>query len=205
MRERFPIGSIAQIYFDLIVAGAGVTGQAPVIAIERGADGLWWNAATSLFQTAYVENPMAELDAINWPGRYVFEFDHAKDDLVSTVFLIKMANGGTPPTLVHGELAFGPLAAVARPGLCSIRGGLFEVGGEPLQGALVQATLVPVFTDSFGRGFEAAVIKRVYTGAGGWFELPFVQGATVRLEIPAIGYDRRATVPSQPDVLFTAL
>ncbi len=97
------------------------------------------------------------------------------------------------------------MPAAAAPGLCSIQGTVFTADGQRLAGALVQATLIPVFTDGAGRGFQGDSVLKTYTGPDGAFDLPIVQGATIRLEIRAIGYDRRALVPNQSSVLFTTL
>jgi hypothetical protein len=204
MRERFPLGSVASLFFDLIVSGQGQTGQTPTIAIQRVADRQWFNAAVGAFQPPYVEASMSELDAAAWPGRYVFEFDHSRDDLVSPDFLVRMSNPD-PAALRYREVSFGSMSSVAEPHLCSIQGTLFGPDGRPRPGELVQATLIPVLTDGLGRGYEADAIVDAYTAQDGSFDLPFVRGATIRLEIRAIGYDRRALVPDQPSVLFTGL
>jgi hypothetical protein len=205
MRERFSIGSVARLDWDLIAAGVGQTGQSPVIAIQRRVDCKWFNAPAGLFQAAPVANPMAELDPTNLPGRYSFDFDHARDLLVSSDFVVKLANAGPPPALAYRDISFGPLPSVSAPLLCSIQGSLFDDSGEPDAGQLVQATLIPVLTDALGRGFRADAIRKTYTATDGSFDLPMPRGATIRLEIRAIGYDRRALVPDQTSVLFTKL
>jgi hypothetical protein len=205
MRERFSIGSVARLYWDLIGGGVPQTGQVPTIGIWRRADAAWFNAASGLFQPAAVANPMVELDAVNLPGRYYFDFDHSKDLLVSTEFALKKTLSGAPPALAYEDIAFGPLPAASLPGLCSIQGTVMSADGRRLGGSLVQVTLIPVLTDALGRGYQADAILRTRTAADGSFDLPVVQGATVRVEIRDIGYDRRALVPSQPSVLFTSL
>src|SRR4029450_2748851 len=115
MTNRFPVGSVATLYFDLIASGEGQTGQSPMVALLRRTDRRWYNAATGAFQEAYVENAMRELDPVNLPGRYAFEFDHAKDELVSMGFLAKKTNAGALSALEYEEIAFGPLPGVTRP------------------------------------------------------------------------------------------
>lgn len=205
MRECFPLGSVARLYFTLVNNGGGRTGLSPTIAIQRSRDGRWFDAPSGLFQAAYATSPMLELDAANLPGRYYFDFDHGKDLTVSSWFIVKQQSVGPIPALSYQDLYFGAPPAVTAPGLCSIQGALFGADGQPLAGALVQATLIPVFADALGRGFQADAIVRTYSGADGAFDLPVVQGATIRFEIRAIGYDRRALVPSQPSALFTRL
>jgi hypothetical protein len=202
MGQRFAIGSVARFYLDLIVAGAGRTGQSPVIAVQRRADGSWFNAAVGTFQASFVANPMAELDSANLPGRYFFDFDHSRDLLVSTDFIVKKSNADT---LVYDEIAFGPLPSVTDPTLCSVVGAVIAANGKRVAGTLVQATLIPVRTDALGRGYESDAPVRTYTAQDGSFDLSLVRGTNCRLEIAAVGYDRRAQVPDQPSVLFTNL
>ena len=201
MPDRYPIGSVARLYLNLVGGdGAGLVGRHPLAAVWRQADGQWLNAATGLFQRAYVENPMVELDARNLSGRYYFEFDHSRDLLVSSDFIAKKRFTGPPVLLSYSDLSFGPMPSVIAPQLCSIQGTLFAPDGRALDGALVQATLIPVFTDVMGRGFEADAPWRTYSGADGSFDLLAVRGATIRLQIPSIGYDRRVLVPNRASV-----
>lgn len=203
--QVFPVGSVARLFFDLVTDGVGRTSETPTIAIQRGQDGLWLDSNRGVFQPAFATNPMLELDRANLPGRYYFDFDHQKDALVSARFIAKMASSATPLALSYQDLYFGKIPAVVAPGLCAIQGTLFGAGGVPLGGALVQATLIPVFTDTLGRGYEGDAVLKTFSGADGNFELGVVQGATIRLEIRAIGYDRRAVVPTDPSVLFIRL
>jgi hypothetical protein len=205
MTERFARGSVARLYFDLISSGIGLTGQTPVIAIQRKVDGQWFNRATGLFQVPPVSSPMFEVDAANLPGRYGFDFDHGKDLLGSTGFTVRKSNAGASPALAYDDIFFGPMPSVESPLLCSVQGTVFGADGRPLPNALAQATIVPVFTDGLGRAYEADSIVKTYTGADGAFDLPVPRGATVRLEIRATGYDRRALIPDQLSVLFTDL
>lgn len=204
MRENFPIGSVARLYFTLVSNGEGATAKLPTIAIQRVSDGRWFDATTGLFVEGYAMANMRELDVKNLPGRYYFDFDHGRDLTVSSRFIVKMQNAD-PAVLSYGDLHFGVLPAVTAPRLCSIEGVLFGAEGAPLSGALVQATLIPVYSDALGRGYQGDAVLKAYTSYTGAFELPVVQGATIRLEIRAIGWDRRALVPEQPSVLFTQL
>src|SRR5579863_2407453 len=163
MRERFSIGSVARLYFDLIVSGAGQTNQVPMISIQRGHDGYWFNETTQSFGLPMVTNTMRPLDAANLPGRYYFDFDHATDLLVSREFVVKKANAGPPPALAYDDLCFGKLPAARAPALCSIQGTLVSATGKPLANALVQATVIPVFADALGRGLQSDTPVRTYS------------------------------------------
>jgi hypothetical protein len=206
MSDRYPIGSVARVYLNLVgPSGAGLVRQSPSAAVWRRTDGQWLNAVTGVFQSAYVDNPMVELDAGHLAGRYYFDFDHALDLLVSSDFIVKKSSAGPPLVLSYGDLSFGAMPSVSDPRLCSVQGAIFGADGRRLAGKLVQATLIPVLTDALGRGYEADAPLEAYSGADGSFDLVVVRGATVRLEIPAVGYDRRALIPDQPSVLFSEL
>lgn len=57
----------------LSVAGAGVTGATIALAIRRTSDGQWWNGTA--FQAGYTTVNMTEIDSVNWPGEYGYNFD----------------------------------------------------------------------------------------------------------------------------------
>lgn len=202
---RFAVGSVARIYFDLVVGGIGQVGQTAFGAVQRRRDGQWFNAAAGAFGSTYIDNPLSEIDAAALPGRYFLDFDHAKDALVSGEFLAKLHSAGAAPSLVYRDLFFGRAPLIADAKLCAIQGVVARPDGRPCAGERVDATLIPVLIDSFGRGYQADRPLRTFTAADGSFELAVVRGATIRLEIRAIGYDRRAVVPNQPSVLLTAL
>ena len=148
---------------------------------------------------------MTELDSVNLPGRYSFDFDQTLDETAgSTAYLAKMANVATP-LVEYQELDFGPLAAVTTIGLCSVQGTVYTAQGVAEENSLVRATLVPVFSDAIGRGVVADAVVFTYTNELGEFDLPLVRAGVFRLEIGAIGYDRKVTVPDQASVLFTSL
>ena len=202
--DRYPRGAVIQFLFELIASGVGATGQAPVFAIGRG-DGKWWNGTSGLFQAGYVENAMTAASAAHLPGMYTGTFDHSKDELDSNALFLKLANAGTPAALEYRELDFGAMASTTGAALCSVQGTVLGLGGKPMPGAEVLATLVPVLKDNLGRGYSADAPIRSYTASDGSFDVPLVRGALVRLEIPSICYDRRITVPDQSQALFTDL
>jgi len=205
MINRFSRGSVARLYLDLVVAGVGAVAQSPTIAVRRMSDGFWFNLTGRLFQAGFVANPMTELDAVNLPGAYVFDFNHAKDLLVTSSFLVKKLNAGVPVALEYEDIEFGPLPSVNAPSMCSIQGTIIGPDGKPKQNEIIEATLIPVQKDSLGRGYEADTLLQTYTLIDGSFDLPVVRGSTIRLRIAAIGYDRKALVPDQSSILFTAL
>lgn len=207
MTERYTRGSTVRLFLDLVVAGLGSTGESPTIAILRKADGAWFQAIDDTWQLAIVNNPMVEQDATALPGRYYFDFDQSLDDLAgSSEYAIKLVNGGTPVSLEYRDIVFGPFAATTSPDLCSVTGTIFDSQGQPRANALVRAVLQPVFKNQPG-GWAAESDKTVvtYTNELGDFDLPLIIGGIFRLEIDAVGYDRKVTIPNQASVVFTDL
>jgi len=206
MPDRFPLGSVARIYFDIVENGVGILGQAPTVAIQRQVDDKWFQASDGSWQTTPVENPMTPAAPAFLPGRYLFEFDQSLDLVTgSTTYIARMVNAGAPVRLEYRDLSFGPMASVASMALCSVQGVIVSTQATPLANAAVKATLMPVYNGGLGRAVESSRVAVVYTDAQGSFDLPLVRGGIFRLEIDAAGYDRKVTIPDQPSVLFTDL
>jgi len=206
MDSRFSRGEVARLYLDIISAGAGVIGQGPTAAIQRIADGSWFQASDGTWQPTIVENVMSQTDSASLPGRYHFDFDQSLDTLSgSTRYITKMSNVVGTLALKYEDLVFGPLAGAASLELCSVQGTVFDPQGNPSKNQLIRAILIPGYSDSIGRSIESDRVVATYTNDLGDFDIPLVRGGTFRLEIPAIGYDRRVLVPDQASVLFTDL
>ena len=204
MLNRYSRGSTARLYFDIVAAGVGITGLSPRIAIERTADGSYFQVSDETWQPTLVENDMTETNAVRLPGRYHFDFDQSLDELEgSTEYTVKKVSDATTVALEYETAIFEPLAATAAPGLCSVQGTLLTGQGDPLVAEIVRATLVPVYKDDIGRGYQSDTVYMTFTGPTGDFQLPLVQGGVFRLEIQAIGFDRRVTIPAQASALFT--
>ena len=206
MVSRHSRGDIVRLYLDIVAAGAGVISQGPSTAILRRADDMWFQVSDGLWVPTKVENTMAETDSVNLPGRYHFDFDQSKDLLSdSTDYVVKKLNAAGTLVLEYEDLAFGPLAGAAALELCSVQGTIFDAQGKPLQNKIVRATMVPVFKDGLGRTVESDRVVATYTNELGDFDLQLVRGGTFRLEITAVGYDRKVVIPDQSSVLFTDL
>lgn len=204
MQSRHSRGATVRLTLDIIAAGAGVISQSPTIAIQRQVDGMWLQASDGTWVMTKVENPMTQTDSTNLPGRYHFDFDQTLDELeASTRYTVKKTNASGTVALEYEDLVFEPVAAVVAPDLCSVQGAVYTGHGEALPNSLVRATLVPVFKDGQGRGVQADTVLKTYTNSQGDFDLPLVRGGTFRLEIPAIGFDKKILVPDQASVLFT--
>ena len=205
MTERFSLGETTRLYLDLVVAGVGQTGEAPTGTIQRRSDGKWFQASDGTWQSSPVENPMTETDATFLPGRYQIDFDQSTDTVeAATEYVANLTNAGTPVVLERRDLVYGPLARATTLGLCSVQGTILDMNGNPIQNVLVQATLLPVFSDTLGRAVESNEV-RAYTNESGDFDLPLVIGITVRFTVESVGYDRRFVVPDQPSANFTDL
>lgn len=206
MLTRHSRGATARIYFDIISAGAGVTGQAPTVALQRTSDGKWFQHSDGTWQTTIVENAMSQTDSVNLPGRYHLDFDQSLDDLESSVeYIVKKTNVGPPAAQEYEDLVFAPLAAAVALELCSVQGSIYDAQGQPLPNSLVQATLQPVFKDSLGRVAQSDRVVSTYTNDAGDFDLQLVRGGVFKLEIQDVGYVRKVTIPDQAQVLFTVL
>ena len=144
--------------------------------------------------------------AANLPGRYYFDFDQSLDEeTASTEYIVRKTNEGANARTEYEDLSFGPLAGAAELELCSVQGTVASAQGEPVRNVLVRATLVPTFKDGLGRVAVSEKVLATYTDGNGDFDLPLVRGGIFRLEIVAVGYDRKVTIPDQASVLFTDL
>ncbi len=200
---RYNLGSVARLYLDIISGGSGVISQTPTVAIQRVVDGKWFQVLDGTWQTTIVDNPMVATHTAFLPGRYQFDFDQSKDQLAnSTTYIAKLVN---PGTLEYRDLSFGSVAATAKPALCSVTGTVLTAQGDPIGNVAVKATLVPLLSLGAGRAVDHTKISVAYTNQFGDFDLPLVRGGTFRLEIDAVGYDRKVTIPDQSSVLFTQL
>jgi hypothetical protein len=206
MVSRHSRGETVRLYLDIVSAGAGVLSQTPTFAIKRVLDGMWFQASDGTWQPTIVENSTTQTSSSTLPGRYHLDFDQSLDVLKgSTEYIVKKSNAGTPLVLEYEDLAFGPLAGAAALELCSVQGTVFDPQGNPSKNVLVRATLVPVFKDGQGRSVESDRVVATYTNELGDFDLSLVRNGTFRLEITAIGYDRKVCIPDQSSVLFTDL
>lgn len=206
MIDRYPLGGVARLAFDIINNNAGVTAQLPVIVIQRVADGKWFQASDDTWQATPVENDMVEADALNLPGHYYFDFDQALDTLEqSKSYLVKLRNPGGTARLEYRSIEFGGMPNAADLQLCSVLGSVVDLGAKREPNVKVEAQLYPVMLEGAGRAVRNDVLVHTYTDANGEFELPLVRGATCRLIIEAIGYDRKVVIPDQASVEFTDL
>lgn len=206
MRSRHSLGAIVRLYLDITTDGVGIISQTPTIAIRRESDLSWFQASDGTWQTTIVENDMAQLHSAFLPGRYYFDFDQRMDEVAgSTEYIVRKSNTGADARTEYEDLVFGPLAAAVAPYLCSVQGSVFTPQGAPVRNVLVQATIVPTFLDQQGRAVQSERVISVYSDEAGAFDLPLVRGGVFRLQVIAVGFDRKVTIPDQASVLFTDL
>jgi len=203
--ERFSRDDTARLYLEIVASGVGQTAELPTLSIQRVSDDLWLDDAESEWVPTRQDIDLTELSSANLPGVYYYDFDHAVDDNTGTAFLARFALTGANALLEHRSVVFGAVQDVADPTLCNITGTIYGADGKVAPGAKVLGTIIPVNYDSLGRGYQNSEVQLTYTDLLGQFELPFVRGLDVRLEIPSIGYDRRVTIPATASALFSAL
>jgi hypothetical protein len=205
-RIRASLGGLTTLYLDIVASGAGVTAESPRIAIRRVADGSWFDALTGSWAGAIVLNAMTEVSSANLPGLYSFNFPQALDEVAgSRDYVIRFSNTGANALAEYKLLEFGPISIASELDLCSVEGVISDPQGKLLANRMVRATLVPVYTDGQGRAVSSDNVVHTYTDGNGGFQLPLVRGATFRLEIDAVGYDRKVVIPDQSEVIFTDL
>jgi hypothetical protein len=204
---RHPVGELIRLQTALIVAGAGVPGASLAAIIKRLGDGKFFNGSISApadpFQTAVYLNSMSQLDAVNLPGVYKFDFPQARDPLGLQDYAVRMLCV-SPMFTEDLILRTGPQIATLAPTLRNVFGTLFDGSGQCLINQVVRANVIPVSTPSAGVGI-GEFLAAVSTDATGFFQLPLIRGVRVRLEIPAIGYDKRVLVPAASSADFTTL
>ncbi|MBW2690431.1 MAG: hypothetical protein JRC99_10935 [Deltaproteobacteria bacterium] len=206
MQSRHSRGSTVRLFLDIIASGAGVIGESPMTAIQRKFDDKWFQVSDGTWVSTKVENPMSQTDSVNLPGRYHFDFDQSLDTLAgSTEYTVKKQTPSGTLALEYEDLVFGPLAGVVALELCSVQGTIFGPQGGAGLNSVVRATLIPVFKDGLGRVVESDRVVAAYANELGDFDLPLVRGGTFRLEIPAVGYDRKVVIPDQSSVVFSDL
>ncbi len=207
--DRYPIASTARLYLSFVEAGVGVTGQTPTIAIRRVSDSLFYNdslASGSRFASPAALNAMTELDSTNFPGLYVYDFDHSEDATGSEMFEIQMSNVAPHLLLEYSRIAFGPMRTAEAPKECLLYGSAIKADGKPAVNDTVRMSIIPntILSSGAKPGITTDRID-TFTDKNGAFSIGLIRGLTVRLQIPAIGYDRKIVIPDAPSANFADL
>lgn len=69
------LGKNLRLRFMIRLGGTPMVGQSAMVRIRRRSNGEYWNGAA--WQVAAVSLPMAEESAVDLPGSYIYDFDHA--------------------------------------------------------------------------------------------------------------------------------
>jgi hypothetical protein len=82
MRHETPQFDQIFAHLEVVIAGVGQAGLAPVCSIQRVNDGFWLAAGGLSFAAPFATNPLVEPDAVNLPGKYEFKIPTATIDPV---------------------------------------------------------------------------------------------------------------------------
>lgn len=187
----------------------GQTGETPTVAIQRLSDGLYYDdqlASGSRFAAAYATNSMSEVDSVNLPGAYRYQFPHSEDATGSELFFIQYANTGANAMIAYDEIAFGPLRTAASLEQCSLYGTVLALDGSAVANEPIYVTIIPntILESGYKPGISVQRIE-MYTDSNGGFSLDVLRNLVVRLQIPTMGYDSKITIPNQASANFADL
>jgi len=207
--DRYPIASMANLYMRIVEAGVGVTGQAPTITIRRVSDSAFYDdslASGSRFTATPATGTMAELDSVNLPGLYGYEFDHSEDTTGSELFEVLTTNPGATPRSEFTPIAFGPMRTASSLDECLLYGSAIKADGQPAVNDTVRLSIIPntLLTTGSKPGVTTDRVD-TFTDKNGAFSMSIVRGLTARLQIPSLGYDRKIVIPDAPSANFADL
>lgn len=207
--ERFPISATINLDLTIETAGAGITGETPVAVIDRLSDGFFYDGALvggSRFTATYATNAMTEVDSVNLPGLYRYQFDHEEDLTASEYFFVRLLNTGANARIDDQTIAFGPLRTAISPDLCALYGSVLDINGQPDINKNVRVSILPntVLTTGSKPGVSVDRIE-MFTDSNGGFSIDLIRGLTIRLQIPSIGYDKKIAIPDASSVNFADL
>lgn len=159
-----------------IVGGSALTdlGLTPRVITEKSENEL----------IATVTAPVDPLEAVEYE-----DLDGASKDWYRLTTVDELSAESDPTDWIQPILASGTL--------CVIEGLVTDLQGARVPDAQIIATIqVPPERDTLSSFITKDPVTAL-TNPSGRFSLPLIQGALVRLEIPAIGYSRNITVPEK--------
>lgn len=152
--ERQP-WDLIEAHLEIVVAGVGQVGLAPLVAVQRRSDGFWLAAGGGAWAAPFATNAMVEVGAVNEPGRYLYTVPAARLDYREAEYVIQMREAVTP------VLEYVRVAALRLDEPSVHRSLAFtRVSGEPL-------TLSASAPDAGGLNFDVAALP---AGADSDFE-----------------------------------
>lgn len=207
--DRYPISETVNLDLTIEASGVGQTGETPTIIVQRLSDSYYYDdtqVSGSRFLSAYHANSMSEVDSVNLPGLYRYQFDHSEDLTSSELFLVRYINTGANARLVDETIAFGLMRTAASLDLCNLYGTVLDLNGQPEKNKIVYLTILPntILTTGAKPGITVDRIE-IYTDEAGLFSVDIVRGLVVRLQIPSLGHDVKITIPDQSSANFADL
>jgi hypothetical protein len=207
--DRYPIASTVNLDFTVSAAGAGATGETPGIAIQRLTDSFYYDdglPSGSRFVASFNNSTMTEVDSVNLPGLYRYQFPHSEDTTGSELFLVQLLNSGPNAKIEYRTIAFGALRSAEAPSLCNLFGTVLDINSNPDVNKPVRLSIVPntILTTGNKPGMSVDRID-TFTDENGQFSVDIIRSLTVRLQIPSIGYDRKIDIPDAASANFADL
>ena len=207
--DRFPIAATVNLDLTIESAGVGATGETPSAVIQRVSDGYYYDDSQptgSRFAAAYAANLMTEIDSVNLPGLYRYQFPHNEDATASEFFFVRLLNTGGNARIQDSTIAFGPLRTATALDLCSLYGTVLDINSQPDLNKQVRVSIVPntILTTGAKPGISVDRVD-MYTDENGEFAINLIRGLTVRLQIPSMGYDRKIEIPDASSANFADL
>ena len=207
--DRHPIGSTVNLDLTVQAGGTGVTGETPTCIVQRLTDGFYHDSTQltgAQFASAFFANAMSEVDDVNFPGLYRFQFNHLEDLTGSGMFFVRFVNTGANALLLDQTIAFGALQSAVAPQLCNLYGTVLDINSNPDLNKPVRLSIIPntILTTIGQPGMSVDRID-TFTDANGQFSIDVIRSLTVRLQIPSMGYDRKIVIPNAASANFADL
>lgn len=101
------LGITDKFIFTIVSGGVGIAAQTPTIIIQKQSNGYYFNG--SGFAPTLVQLNMGEVDALNFPGKYTYDFNQALDTSITNgteTYSIRYENTGAYALTVDEEIVF---------------------------------------------------------------------------------------------------
>jgi len=115
------------------------------------------------------------------------------DHTIDYIYALKIVDGEVTTYFDNREVP--GVTEPAAADLCTVYGYVKDLQGATVENATIKATLHKPPEWLSGSAIEARVVE-AESNASGYFELPLLKGAEVKLECPAIRYRKIVTVPT---------
>jgi hypothetical protein len=161
------LGTIDKLVFTITSGGVGIAAQTPVVVIQKQSNDYYFNGVG--YTPTYTEINMNEVDAANFPGKYVYDFNQGLDTTItnsSETYSIRYKNTGTYALTVDEEITFS-LSNVISSTSVATPGAEFTVPGfqNPEQTTVVlqnnEKRIKATFVDSNGVYYDPAELNLI--------------------------------------------